>query len=182
MTQELGLNYLQQPPPQLTASLLQNASLTAIDKVQSTDNIRVKIPFPSSPNSIVPGQITGITGPEGRRVVQINRFEAFGILNKTSGKIQGIYPQGYLIAMFLIESRGCSNLCNIDPSRISASEGRNLILDATGQFYQRQPRSLFDIAVYDRVLEQAYLIRNVDASSFCRDALNAVLENTWKAL
>jgi hypothetical protein len=187
---ELGLDYLQQTPPILVAGLMDNIH-KANGIVQNTSNISVKIPMPSADNATVPtgyrtpaGTLTrstaGHSGGGNTIAPQANRYRALSSINRRNGLPERIRtPQ--LGTMFTAEARGNGDINRgVRANKNLPKDKSFLVADASGLFAQEQEINVFDLVLYDTWDGQTYLVPEVGANAFCRDSLNAVLEDTWE--
>jgi len=170
--EELGLGHLLRRPPQLVADLMDNIR-TAHGMVQSTDNLSMAIPL----NTHSPvGRLVNDPGSDPR----LSNLLAVGSVNN-AGQAEPITP-GQEAEMFAQEARGGGTLDPVkEIPRTSLNKlGETLIADASGRFSQARKTRVFDLIVFNKRNRRTYLVPNVIADSFCRDALNAVLNGTQK--
>jgi hypothetical protein len=187
---ELGLDYLQQTPPILVAGLMDNIH-KANGIVQNTSDMSVKIPIPSADNATVPtgyrtpaGTVTrstaGHSGGGNTIAPQANRYRAISSINSRNGQPERIRTP-HLGGMFTAETRGNGDINRgVRANKNLPKDKSFLVADASGLFAQEQEINVFDLVLYDTWDGQTYLVPGVGANAFCRDSLNAVLEDTWE--
>ncbi len=168
---DLGLDYLQRTPPQLTASLM-DAIGEARGTVQSTDNLNRKIPLPSPANARVPTGVLPTTSGE------THRYQAVAAVNRSSGRPEPIDNRG-LDQMFAAEQANGGSYNNRRASG-SSSEQFSLVADTSGSFIQARKRLTIDLILDDTRTGERFLAPDINIDAFCRDGLNAVLDDTWE--
>ena len=184
-THELGLDYLQRTPPILVADLMDNIH-RANRIVQNTDDIRVKIPLPSENNATISGgDVLSSTANHPQISPEPGRYRALAIVNQNTGQTHPIRSgRGReLNQMFTAEARGEGDIDQgIEVSKDLPRNTNVIIADASGLFAQQQQIYNVGLILYDTFNGDRYLVEDVNFNAFCRDALNAVLEDTWEAL
>lgn len=167
--EELGLDYLHRRPPQLAASLVDSIRQVRDDaETQMTDDIQVAILLgEDSPFDV--GELRNDNDYSGRNV---NVFEETGYVD-SSGQPQPVTGRD-VVDMFTQEA-------NNGGSFDSALKTREiLVADASSSFLQARRLSVIDLIVRNRNNNRYYLLPNIRVDSFCRDALNAVSNRTWR--
>jgi carotenoid cleavage dioxygenase-like enzyme len=180
---ELGLDYLQQTPPMLVADLMDNIH-RANGIVQNTDDIRVKIPLPSANDATISssGRFFESTSKHPSISSDVGRYRALAIRNPNTGQFEAIRSgRGrQLNQMFTLETRGRGDIDRgIQISKLVPNNKEILVADASGLFAQEQVIYEVDLILYDRRNKERYRVNDVNLNAFCRDALNAVLDDTW---
>jgi hypothetical protein len=105
---------------------------------------------------------------------------AIGIVN-SSGQAEPITPRD-LIGMFSQGRQGGGTLGNPNSNQIREKTNNKkdnfLVNDKNKKLSRRIP--VCDLIVLNKRNRKTYLVQNVVADSFCRDALNAVLTRTYR--
>ena len=153
--------------PQLRAALVDSIIPMARDKVQRTQNIEVTIPIPSEGSAGEGVDLGNATRP-GRFQVVANR--------NRSGEVEPITPSS-LDGMFAEEERNNGTL-NLN-SEIVPQENNVLVADTRGLFVQEKHVDAIELIAFDRDNNNKIVSINAYADDFCRDALNAVNNDTW---
>ena len=166
--EDLGLDGLRYRPPQLNASLIDNLRRAQRAVAQLPENISVAVPL-GTDSPVRTGELTRDNG-DGRLNGDL---EAIGSVNH-SGQIELITPKDEE-GMFVNERLGGGTLIGE-----SFDEEQKLLADASGSFLQAQRVLVFDLVVRNRRNNKIYLVPNVVADAFCRDALNGVLNGTQR--
>jgi len=131
----------------------------------------IPVEFPLGTNSpIRTGQIPNDTGTPA----EANNLIAQGFVDQ-NGQPHYFTPTN-LVAMF---SAAIQNGGNI-PRSILPETQENLLADAQGVFFQAQRIPVLDLIVRNVRTNRRYIVRNVNANAFERDALNAVLTRTLR--
>jgi len=164
--EELGLEHLLREPPQLMVSLMGNIRRARAAVTQLPENLQVAVPLGTNhPVSI--GQLRNDDGGTTRFV---SNLEAVGTVNP-QGEAEPITPKDEG-GMFAQEERDGGTLRNVDNLH------QTLVADASGSFFQAQSVPVLDLIVHEKSTGAIYLVPNILADAFCRDALNAVLTGT----
>ncbi|NEQ65222.1 MAG: hypothetical protein F6K21_06940 [Symploca sp. SIO2D2] len=166
--EELGLDYLRQKPPELTAGL--------VDEIRYINNDAKNL-LNLNANYAIP---LGTRSPIQARVLPNDNG---GTLNATNCEAVGYFTQGgqpksftgkEAIDMFTAEERNGGSF------DIVSGEQQNLVADASSSFLQAQRIAIIDLIVRDKRNGAYYPLRNIRVDSFCRDALNAVANRTYR--
>lgn len=167
--EELGLDYLHRRPPQLNAGLVDAIrEVGDAAQAQMTDDIQVAIEL-GTDSPFGSGVLSGDNNYAGQNV---SIFEEVGYVDN-SGQPEPV-TGGDLVEMIYTEA-------NNGGSFDSALKTREmLVADASGSFLQTRRISVIDLIVRNRNNNRYYLLPNVRVDSFCRDALNAVSNRTWR--
>ncbi|MCC3436920.1 hypothetical protein [Microcoleus sp. PH2017_05_CCC_O_A] len=171
--EEMGFGYLQRIQPQLTASLIDNIKTAERTVAQLPERPAMRIPV-AGRGPIRSGVLQGDNG--GPRVPP-ERYNYVGSRNPSSARAENITPPS-LRGMFAQEARNDGTLNGQNLSR-AIQESKTLVADARGYFLQAQSISTFDMYVEDTETKQIELWPDIAADAVCRDALNAVLTNSW---
>ena len=166
--EELGLDYLHHRPPQLTAGLVdQIRGLRDEAESQLSDDIAVAIPLGTD------GPFTGaLLNDDNYGGRNVGYLEEIGYVDN-SGQPQPI-TGGDVVEMFSTEANnGGSFDAALKPREM-------LVTDASGLFSQARRISVIDLICRNRQTNRYYLLPNVRVDSFCRDALNAFSNRTWR--
>lgn len=186
--QELNLDYLNESIPRPIADLAGSIIPRARSKVQSSDNIQRAVLIPTTGSvtpaanrsgvSGTPNQVTLINTSTGqtRRVNLRPRQLAVVAARSPSGRVEPITPSN-LDTMFAEEERR-GGLFN--PNVSNLIHGREyLVADASGKYAQANDLLTFNLIAIDTESGNVLEIPEINADSFCVDALNAVLDDTW---
>jgi hypothetical protein len=174
--EDLGLGYLLRRPPELMANVL-GAIGTAIDMAEATPSERIDESHMFEVGTQRPvrtGQLLSDNGNDSR----LRDLMYVGVVNNRTGQAEGITPRGES-EMFTQEARGGGTL---DAKTITSfnNSGETLVADASGLLVQGRKVSVLDVLVLSKRTKKIYLVPNVIADTFCRDALNAVLTGRQK--
>ncbi len=161
----LGLDYLQQEPIQLTAGLIDSIRYAEARVAQLPEDF--KIAFDLGTNS--PIQIGDL--PDESRLTR-SGYEAVGYIN-SSGQVKAFTPI-LLGAMFDTEANNRGQLV------ITPEAQEILVADASGAFLQARRMPSIDLIVHPKGTNEIVLIPRANANAVCRDALNAVLNETLR--
>lgn len=186
--QELNLDYLNESMPRPIADLASSIIPRARDKVQSSNNIQRAVLIPTTGSvtaaanrsgvSGTPNQVT-LTNPRTGEIRRVNlRPQQLAVVaaRSPSGRIEPITPSN-LDTMFAEEERR-GGLFNANVSNLI--HGREyLVADASGKYAQANDFLTFDLIAIDTDSGNVIVIPEINADSFCVDALNAVLDDTW---
>jgi hypothetical protein len=169
--QELGLDYLQQEQFHLSAD---PELINAIYKAEEAVSIMpedIPLEFPTGTNSpIAVGRIPNDTGtPE-----EVSGFVAEGFVSE-NGQPRAFNPSN-LGGMF---SSGVNNEGNL---AMTPEAQEILVADASGGFLQAKRIPVIDLIVRNPSNGRRYVVRRVNANAVCRDALNAVFNQTLRRL
>jgi hypothetical protein len=173
-----------QASPVLIADLVNSIIPRARDKVQNTSNIQVAIPIPSrgpatrSLDSVSSDQVVNSqTGNSTTVGTSLGRYSV--IANRTpSGRAEPITPPS-LDGMFAQEQRGNGRLSR-NSSYDPIHGHSHLVADASGRYAQMVDDDVFlDLIAIDNITGDIVELPYVSANSFCGDALNAVINETW---
>lgn len=165
--QEIGLNYLSQPPVQLAYdSELLNSIYTAEEEV-STLPEDIPLKFDLGTNS--PIRIGSL--PDGG-ALNHSYYEAIGYVDRL--REYNTFTSPILSMMFTVEARNGGNLA------ITPEAQQILIADAKGTFIQALRIPVIDLVVSSKRTDQIFVLENVNANAVCRDALNSVLNHTLR--
>lgn len=166
--QELGLDYLQQEPVQLSSTEQLMASIQRAEQsVSQVDNaIPLKFQLDDNEGPVripdmqgeLPPEISGSNGPN----------EAIGFAD-SSGQPRPLTSPD-LGGMFETEAGNNGNLA------LTPSSQTILVADASRSFFQAKRVPYFNLIVHNKPTNRVYLVRKVNANAVCRDALNAVLK------
>ncbi len=166
--EELGLDYLHRRPPQLTADLVDSIRQVRDDaETQWTDDIRVAIPLGEND----PFPVGALPGDDDYEGINVSSFEETGYVD-SSGQALPV-TGGDVVDMFTQEANNGGSFDALKTREI-------LVADASGSFLQARRVSVIDLIARNRRDGKYYLLPNVRVDSFCRDALNAVSNRTWR--
>jgi hypothetical protein len=166
--EELGLEYLHQKPPELTASLVDNIKYTRdLADTQMTDNISYAIPLGTN-SPFAAGQLRNDDGG----TINAANFEGVGTVTN-SGEPEPVTGRD-AVRMMDEEIRHNGSFDNV-----SLSDKQMLMADASGSFLQARRVAYIDLIVQDRQSGRYYLFPKIRVDSFCRDALNSVHNRTF---
>jgi hypothetical protein len=168
--EDLGLGYLLRRPPELMANVLDaigvaRDTINAIPSERMDESNMFEV---GTQRPVRTGQLLSDNGNDPR----LQDLTYVGVVNR-NGQAEGITPRGEA-EMFTQEARGGGTL---DPKTVMGfnNSGETLIADASGLFVQSRKVSVLDVLVLNKRTKKVYLVPNVIADTFCRDALNAVL-------
>ncbi|MEQ9486966.1 hypothetical protein [Coleofasciculus sp. F4-SAH-05] len=165
--EELGLEYLRQKPPELTASLVDNIKYTReLAGTQMTDNISYAIPLGTN-SPFAAGQLRNDDGGT------INAANFEGVGSVTNSAEPEPVTGGDVVEMFTVEERNGGSF------DIGSGSRQTLVADASSSFFQARRVAIIDLIVRDKRNGRYYLLPNVRVDSFCRDALNSVRNQTF---
>jgi len=177
--EELGLDYLQQKPPELIAGLVDNIRYTRdLAETQMTDNIAYAIPlgtdepFAARQLRNDDGETIGQVENNRGRTLSARNLDAVGTLNP-SGQSEPITRRD-AVQMFTQEA---NNGGSFDAN---AGSRQTIIADASGSFLQARRIAIIDLIVRDRRNSRQYLVPNIRVDTFCRDALNSVRNRSYR--
>jgi len=165
--EELGLDYLRQKPPELIADLVHQIRYTRdLAITQMTDNIAYAIPLGSN----TPFAVGELADDDGGTMSASN-LEMVGTFR--SGK-----PEPFLgrdaINMF------DAGIPNGGRFSTNADSRQTIVADASGSLIQARRIAIVDLIVRDMDDGKYYLLPNIRAASFCRDALNSIRNRTYR--
>jgi len=165
---ELGLDYLQQRPPELTAGLVDNIRYER-DRAatQMTDNIAYAIPLGTN-TPFAAGQLRNDDGG----TLNAGNFEGVGSVTP-AGRPESVTGRD-VVEMFTAEANNGGSFASDLDSR------ETLLADASGSFLQTQRIPVIDLIVRNKRNNRYYLLPKIRVDSFCRDALNAVSNHTYR--
>ena len=165
---ELGLDYLQQRPPELTAGLVENIRYVR-DRAatQMTDNIAYAIPLATN-EPFAAGQLRNDDGG----TLNAHNLEGVGSVS-TSGRPEAVTRRD-LVNMFTAEANNGGTFA----SDLNSKE--TLLADASGSFLQTREIPVIDLIVRNKRNNRYYILPNIRVDSFCRDALNSVANRTYR--
>ncbi|MEG4271998.1 MULTISPECIES: hypothetical protein [unclassified Microcoleus] len=130
----------------------------------------MSVEFPIGINSPIPsGQISDDTGKPGE--IRDSEIYAIGFVSN-DGKPQKFTPTNLTVMFETIRNNGGT----LPPIDMTPKAQENLLADAKGR--KRIP--VFDLIVRKTTSNRKYVVRNVNANSVDRDALNAVLNGTLR--
>jgi hypothetical protein len=165
--EELGLDYLHRRPPQLTAGLVDSIRQVRDEaETQMTDDIRVAIPLGEND----PFPVGALPNDNNYGGENISSLEEVGYLNP-SGQPEPV-TGGDIVEMMTVEANNGGSFDALKTREI-------LVADASGSFLQARRVKIIDLIVRDWRNGKYYLLPNIRVDSFCRDALNAVSNETW---
>jgi hypothetical protein len=189
---ELNLDYLNEFRARPIADLAGSLIPAARNKVQSTSNVQVAIPIPSSVQSIAAR--SGIPNIDSRTRVRSSngRTRSLGtrpgrynvIANRNpSGRLEPITPTS-LDSMFAVEERNGGFISPANRRRASRTNRRaqsvsHLVADASGKYAQTEDYFTIDLLAVDNDTGKYVEIKGVEADSFCIDAIYAVRDDEW---
>ena len=187
-SQELNLNYLNESIPRPIADLAGSIIPRARDKVQRSDNIQRAVLIPSTGSATAAANRSGVSGTPNQvtltntstgttRSVNLRpqQLAVVGVRNN-SGRVEPITAPN-LDTMFAEEERR-GGLFNSSASNM-IREREYLVADASGKYAQLNDVLTFDLIAIDTDSGDILEIPGINADSFCVDALNAVLDDTW---
>lgn len=165
---ELGLDYLQQRPPELAAGLVESIRRVGRDaEVQMTDDFTYAIPLGTNRPFPV-GQLRNDDGS----TVNARNTEGVGFVN-TAGQPEPFTGRDAVEMIHTEANNGGTFDTALNTREI-------LVADANGSFLQTRRVAVIDLIVYNKRNRKHYLIPNVRVDSFCRDTLNAVSNRTYR--
>lgn len=169
--QERGLDYLQQEPVQLAEDAgLMSSIRTAINRAgYLPENTPLKFRVGTNRPIRIGQTSPNDNGTQARRP---NNDRAIGYVTsngqpKPLTRRDLVSPSG----MFPVELRNGGQI------RATSQVPQILVADARGSFFQAQRQPLIDLIVEDPTDGNIYLLPSVYVNAFCRDALNAVLND-----
>jgi len=172
---EIGLDYLSQETMELAAD---PALLSAIYEAEAKASVMpedIALEIPNGTNSpISVGQIPDDPGTPSQ--AQGTTTEAFV---NASGQIQSITPSTFA-PMFETEHNNRGNLARTLNSNGILIAQTILLSDASGGFLQAQRIPVINLVVRRNSDGRRFVVRRVNANAFCRDALNAILTDSWQ--
>ncbi len=186
---DLNLDYLNKSTPRPIADLAGSIIPRARNKVQNTTNVQVAIPIPSRGQATIAANRLGVnsisedtsvseieTGRSRTVGSQPGRYRVVANRN-SSGRAEPITPPS-LDGMFAEEERRGGLFNRYTSGLIRGRE--YLVADASGKYAQANDLLTFDLIAVDTYTNRLVEIAGVNADSFCADALNAVIEGTWR--
>lgn len=164
--QEIGLDYLAQPPIELAASgeLMQSIQNVHETASRMPEDLAIAVDFcTNSPVRIG-------NAPKQCNSSQGTNYQAVGYIN-SQGKPKNI-TAGDVTEMAEIEYRNDGNLT----AEMVTSSAQNILLaDASGSFLQARRIPTFNLIIRHKRTGRQQIVRQVNANAFCRDVLNSFL-------
>ena len=164
--EEVGLEYLQHRPPQLTADLVENIGYLR-DRAESElpDNVALAIPL----GTTSPFGVGALSNDDGSTLEKRN-FEGVGFVN--SAGIPESIAVSNIVGMFSAEVRNRGTFDAVNPEEM-------VVADASGSWSQTRRVAVIDLICRNKENNRYYILPNARVDSLCRDALNAVSNRTW---
>jgi len=169
--QQMGLDYLQQEPVQISADPSLLAAIYQAEESISVMPEDIPLAFNSGTNS--PVRIGAIPDDTGTPSVA-NNVQFRGFLD--SNQQPHNFTSENLRSMFANERNNGGNLPR------TASAENILLADASGTFLQAKRIPVIDLTVFNPRDRRIYVIPRVNANAVCRDALNATLTSNLRRL
>lgn len=168
--QQLNLEYLAQQPSEIIANSPLMDSIRSVSQAVSRMPEEIAFAIPLGTNKPIRiGQLQGDSGSSTS-----SDYDATGFVD-SQNQPRDITP-GNVEDMTKTELSNGGNLPAI-------GKAQNILLaDASGRFHQARRVPTIKLIVRNRKTGNRYVVKGVNANAFCRDVLNAFLNNTVKRI